>query len=307
MTTTADPPDRARRGGTLFLVATPIGNLEDISRRALRVLADVDLILAEDTRRTRKLLSRYDIHTQVRAFHEHNEDAQTPDLVAQIAGGARFALVSDAGTPLISDPGFPLIRAIIEAGLEVVPIPGPSAVLAALAASGLPTARFLFAGYLPRRSAARRAALEGLQDEPGTLIFLESPRRVARTLADAAEILGNRPVAVARELTKVHEEFLRGSLPEISRIVAERSLRGEVTLCVGGAGSRASRSRKSNEAELDMPELQERFSELMENGHERNEALKIIVRETGIPRRKAYQALIVGQEDRPRPELEEES
>jgi 16S rRNA (cytidine1402-2'-O)-methyltransferase len=126
-------------------------------------------------------------------------------------------------------------------------------------------------------------------------------------LADAAEILGNRPVAVARELTKVHEEFLRGSLPEISRIVAERSLRGEVTLCVGGAGSRASRSRKSNEAELDMPELQERFSELMENGHERNEALKIIVRETGIPRRKAYQALIVGQEDRPRPELEEES
>jgi 16S rRNA (cytidine1402-2'-O)-methyltransferase len=301
MTTTADPPEAARRGGALYLVATPIGNLEDISRRALQVLGDVDLILAEDTRRTRKLLSRYDIHTQVRAFHEHNEDALTPDLVARLASGAQLALVSDAGTPLISDPGYPLIRAAIAAGFEVVPVPGPSAVLAALAASGLPTTRFLFVGYLPRKSAARRAALEGLQDEPGTLIFLESPRRVARTLADAAEILGDRPVAVARELTKIHEEFLRGSLPDVARNVAERALRGEVTLCVGGAA----RSRECKQEELDMAALEERFAELGRQGLERNEALKVVVRETGIPRQRAYQALIVGHEDRPRHEEEE--
>ena len=302
MSSTADPTPQP---GTLYLVATPIGNLEDVSRRALQVLGEVDLILAEDTRRTRKLLSRYEIHTQVRAFHEHNEDAQAPDFVASMATGAQLALVSDAGTPAISDPGYPLIRAAIEAGIAVVPIPGPSAVLAALAASGLPTARFLFAGYLPRKRSARQTALRGLQDEPGTLIFLESPRRVAAALADAAEVLGERPVAVARELTKIHEEFLRGSLSEIADVLAERTLRGELTLCIGGAPRSATTPAGDRADATELPGLQERFEMLLGRGLARNEAVKMIVRETGIPRQEAYKALIVGDEDRDEPDQEE--
>lgn len=297
--------DSAPQNGSLYLVATPIGNLEDISRRALRVLGEVDLILAEDTRRTRKLLSRYDLHTQVRAFHEHNEDALALDMVARLTAGDQLALVSDAGTPAISDPGYPLIRAAIEAGIRVVPIPGPSAVLAALAASGLPTARFLFAGYLPRKRSARQATLRGLQDEPGTLIFLESPRRVAAALADAAEILGDRPVAVARELTKIHEEFLRGSLPEIAGFVAEREPRGEVTLCIGGAVRGLPAPAEEGENQADLPALEERFEMLLAEGLARNEAVKVIVRETGVSRREAYKALIVGEEDRYEPDPEE--
>ena len=299
MSSTADPTPQP---GTLYLVATPIGNLEDVSRRALQVLSKVDLILAEDTRRTRKLLSRYEIHTRVRAFHEHNEDAQAPAFVASMATGARLALVSDAGTPAISDPGYPLIRAAIEAGIAVVPIPGPSAVLAALAASGLPTSRFLFAGYLPRKRSARQAALRGLQDEPGTLIFLESPRRIAAALADAAEVLGERPVAVARELTKIHEEFLRGSLSEIADVVAERTLRGELTLCIGGAPRSATTPAGDRADAAELPGLEERFEMLLEQGLPRNEALKMIVRETGIPRQEAYKALIVGDEDGDEPD-----
>jgi len=302
MSSTGDP---APHPGTLYLVATPIGNLEDVSRRALQVLGDVDLILAEDTRRTRKLLSRYDIHTQLRAFHEHNEDAHAPDLVARLAAGAQLALVSDAGTPAISDPGYPLIRAAIDADIPVVPIPGPSAVLAALAASGLPTARFLFAGYLPRKRSARQAVLRGLQNEPGTLIFLESPRRVAGALADAAEILGERPVVVARELTKIHEEFLRGSLPEMARVIAERTLRGELTLCIGGASRGISTSVGDHEDAVDLPGLEERFELLLGQGLARNEALKVVVRETGIPRQEAYKALIVGDADKDEPDQEE--
>jgi 16S rRNA (cytidine1402-2'-O)-methyltransferase len=294
MSTTADS---SPVGGTLYLVATPIGNLDDISRRALEVLGEVDLILAEDTRRTRKLLSRYDIATPVRSFHEHNEDALTPDLVERLCGGARFALVSDAGMPLISDPGYPLLRATISAGIQVVPIPGPSAVLAALAASGLPTARFLFVGYLPRKSSARRVALRGLQDEPGTLIFLESPHRVARSLADAAEILGDRPAALARELTKIHEEFIRGSLPKLASIAAERDLKGEITLCVGGAGRSMPGTPEGDTEELDFTGLRQRFAVLLEQGLERNEALKQIVRERGLPRSQLYQALIVGDKE----------
>ena len=304
MSSTGDPTPQP---GTLYLVATPIGNLEDVSLRALQVLGEVDLILAEDTRRTRKLLSRYEIHTKVRAFHEHNEDAQAPEFVAKMAAGAHLALVSDAGTPAISDPGYPLIRAAIEADITVVPIPGPSAVLAALAASGLPTARFLFTGYLPRKRSARQAALRGLQDEPGTLIFLESPRRVAAALADAAQILGERPVVVARELTKLHEEFLRGSLSEIASVVAERTLRGELTLCIGGASRGISTPTGESEDALEMPRLEERFEMLRGQGLARNEALKVIVRETGIPRQEAYKALIVGDEDRDEPDQEEKS
>ena len=303
----SSPADPAPQPGILYLVATPIGNLEDVSRRALQLLGEVDLILAEDTRRTRKLLSRYEIHTQIRAFHEHNEDSHAPELVARMAAGARLALVSDAGTPAISDPGYPLIRAAIDADIPVVPVPGPSAVLAALAASGLPTARFLFAGYLPRKRSARQAALRGLQDEPGTLIFLESPRRVAGALADAAEILGERPVAVARELTKIHEEFLRGSLPEIARIVAERTLRGELTLCIGGAPRSAAAPAGEEEDEVDLPGLEERFEMLLEQGLARNEAVKVIVRETGMPRQEAYKALIVGDEEEDETDPEEKS
>lgn len=282
----------AREGsGVLFLVGTPVGNLGDITVRALEVLRDVDLILAEDTRRTRKLLSRYDIHTPLQSFHEHNEDALAEGLVARLCSGQSLALVSDAGTPLISDPGFPLVRAAIQAGLEVVPVPGPSAVLAALSASGLPTDRFTFIGFLPRKRAARQQMLAGLRGEPGTLVFFESPRRLASALADAAAALGPRPAVIARELTKVHEEYLRGDLAALAAEVASRRLRGEVTVCVGGATMTTSAS--GVDSETLGASLEERYLRLRDEGMERNEALRTIARERNLPRREVYRAVII--------------
>ena len=279
-----------QKDGTLYLVATPIGNLEDVTLRALSVLRSVDLILAEDTRHTRKLLSHHDIHTSIRSLHERNERAQLGRLVRRLRSGDDLALVSDAGTPAISDPGYPLVRAAIDAGATVVPVPGPSAVLAALVGSGLPTDRFLFVGYLPRKRGARRRALEELRHEPGTLIFLESPRRLAAALADAAELLGERPVAVAREVTKMHEEFIRGSLQEVARRLAASQVRGEVTVCV--AGSRHPVAARAA-APAPSPELEERFRALCQEGLQRNDALSRLARESGLPRRAVYEAVII--------------
>ena len=234
--------------GTLYLVATPIGNLADITHRALQVLKDVDLIACEDTRHTHKLLQHYGITTKTISYHEHNEQQRATQLIESLKQGSDVAVVSDAGTPSISDPGFRLVRAAIESEIPVVPVPGPSALISALIAAGLPTDEFFFAGFLPRESNARRARLGELQSVPGTLIFYEAPHRLAATLKDAHEILGEREAVVARELTKVHEEIRRGLLSELSRHYENEEPRGEIVVLIdrnviGGATNQACEHR----------------------------------------------------------------
>jgi 16S rRNA (cytidine1402-2'-O)-methyltransferase len=220
--------------GTLYLVATPIGNLEDVTLRALRVLREAAVIAAEDTRHTRKLLTRYEIGTPLVSYHAHNERARADQLVARLADG-NVAVVTDAGTPTVSDPGGVLVAAALAAGHRVVPVPGPSAALAALAASGLPTERFLFVGFLPRVAKERRAALRQLRDEPGTLVLYEAPHRLRAMLTDARAELGGRPAAAARELTKIHEEIVRGTLDDLITRFGAQPPRGELTVVIGGA------------------------------------------------------------------------
>jgi 16S rRNA (cytidine1402-2'-O)-methyltransferase len=232
----------------LHLVATPIGHLGDITLRALAVLARADLVYCEDTRHSRTLLAHYGIGTPTRPYHEHNAEAERPRVLAALAAGRRVALISDAGTPLVSDPGFKLVRACLAEGYRVESVPGPSAVLAALSSSGLPTDAFLFAGFLPPRSAARRARIAELAAVPATLILFEAPSRVAASLADLAARLGaDRPGALARELTKLHEEVRRGSLGELAAAAAENAPKGEVVLLVGPPP----RTEASDEAILD--------------------------------------------------------
>lgn len=223
----------------LYLVATPIGNLADITVRALETLAACDLLACEDTRVTRVLLDRYGIRQKPVAYHEHNADEAGPRLIAALEAGRSVALVSDAGTPLVSDPGYRLVERARAAGLRVVPLPGPSAVLAALTASGLPSDAFLFAGFLPVKDGARRARLEELCAVPATLIFFESPRRLADALTAMAEMLGPRPAVVCRELTKTFEEFRAGPLAELAAHYEEAGApKGEVVVCVGPPGNR---------------------------------------------------------------------
>lgn len=218
----------------LYLVATPIGNLADISIRALQVLAAAEVVACEDTRVTRVLLERYGIRRRTSAYHEHNADRAGPKLIAEIEAGRSVALASDAGTPLVSDPGHRLVQAAIEAGIRVVPIPGASAVLAALAVSGLPSDAFFFAGFLSAKDGQRRTRLEELKPVPGTLVFFESPRRLAASLRSMAEMLGERPAAVCRELTKTFEEARRGTLSALATHYGEADTpRGEIVICVG--------------------------------------------------------------------------
>ncbi len=219
--------------GTLFLVATPIGNLEDLSPRALRVLREARLIAAEDTRVTRKLMTHFDLHTPLPRYFEHNKLSKRDSILAALSQGD-VALVSDAGTPAINDPGYELVRAALSAGYAVSPIPGPSAPLAALAASGLPTDSFLYLGYLPRKASERRQLLAQLANLPYTIIFLEAPHRLLNALADLELVLGDRPVALARELTKVHEEIWRGSLSHARAHFTQTQPRGEFTLVIAG-------------------------------------------------------------------------
>ncbi len=220
--------------GTLYLVSTPIGNLEDLTVRARRLLAEVQLIAAEDTRHTQQLLARYDIHTPLTSYHDHNKEEKAPVLIERLRQGQSMALVSDAGTPTISDPGYYLINGCIAAGITVSPVPGPSASLAALAASGLPTDAFLFAGFLPRKSGARQRRLEQLAPLRETLIFFESPHRIARLLDELQQTLGDRRVAIGRELTKLHEEMMRGKLSEVAEKLKGRTVKGEITVVVEG-------------------------------------------------------------------------
>jgi len=233
---------RSRRGddggeprpGRLFIVSTPIGNLEDISLRALRVLKESDLIAAEDTRHTRKLLSRYDIHTPLTSFYQQQQARRTPAIIDKMLNGASVALVSDAGTPGISDPGWYLVRAAIDAGIEIGAVPGPSAVVTLLSLSGLPTDRFVFEGFLPLKAGKKRRLLEEIAGEPRTMVFYESPHRLEKTLAVMVEVFGDRPAAVGRELTKLFEEVRRGSLAELLAGFAGKKVRGEITIAVAG-------------------------------------------------------------------------
>ncbi len=224
--------------GILYVVATPIGNLEDITLRALRILREVRLVAAEDTRTARKLLSRYEISVPTTSYFEHNQVVKVPVILRELAQGD-VALISEAGMPGISDPGYELIRATIEAGYPVVPIPGPSAVTSAVAVAGLPADRFVFLGFLPRRPRERRALLESVAQIPWTLVFYEAPHRVLASLADVEGVLGDRQAVLARELTKLHEEIQRGTLSELRALLAAGDTRGEFTIVVAGAARQA--------------------------------------------------------------------
>ncbi|MBE9550575.1 MAG: 16S rRNA (cytidine(1402)-2'-O)-methyltransferase [Proteobacteria bacterium] len=238
-----------KKQGRLFVVATPIGNLEDITLRALRILKEVDLIAAEDTRHTRKLLSHYAISTRLVSYHDHNKESRAPELIEKLKGNWDIALVSDAGTPAISDPGYFLIGRAKEGGIRVVSVPGACAAVAALSISGLPSDRFLFVGFLARKKKKRTEVLQGLKSKGMTLIFYESPHRLLRTLADLVSVVGDRSAVVARELTKYHEEVIRGSLSEILATLSDRDrIRGECTLLVEG---RKEKEFKSDELVVD--------------------------------------------------------
>ena len=273
--------------GCLYLVATPIGNLEDITLRALRVLKEVDVIACEDTRQTQKLLQHYGVRKRLVSYHEHNEMTRAPELVIELERGARVALVSDAGTPVISDPGYRLVSLCARHNIPVVPLPGASAAVAALAASGLPSNGFLFVGFLPSRAGERRKALAAFATAPHTLVLYEAPHRLEETLADAFEILGKRRAVIAREVTKLHEEFLRGTLEELLGHVRTRPPRGEITLLVApGSGEETAPQTAA------VP-LAQRVEQIMrEQQVDRKAALKQAARERGLTRREAYKELL---------------
>jgi|SRR5579872_369943 len=284
---TAQPGDRTLAPG-LYLVATPIGNLEDISFRAVRVLKQVDVIACEDTRQTQKLLNHYAVTTRTTSYHEHNEITRAAELVRELEQGARIALVTDAGMPGISDPGFRLISLAIQHHVPVIPIPGASAFLAALVASGLPTDAFRFSGFLPAKRGQRRAFLESIRDSPRTQVAYEAPHRVKEALADIVEVLGKeREVVIARELTKLHEEFLRGRAGELLRKLEERDeVKGEITLLIAKADENSPRPESVN------TNVRQRLDQIMaaENLDEKA-ALKKLAKEMGISKSEAYRAL----------------
>ncbi|MEO4044339.1 16S rRNA (cytidine(1402)-2'-O)-methyltransferase [Hoeflea sp. CAU 1731] len=267
----------------LYLVATPIGNLRDITIRALETIAAADIVACEDTRVTRKLLDRYAISVRPLAYHEHNAAKAGPALIAALEKGKSVALVSDAGTPLVSDPGYRLVEQAIEAGILVTPVPGASAPLAALVASGMPTDAFLFAGFLPNRKKARIDRLNELKSIPGTLVFFESPKRLSASLVDCAETLGgDRPAAVCRELTKTYEEVRRGELEELAlRYAATDNVRGEIVLVIGPPEAREME-------EVDVDGLLRELGETLAPGKAATEAAKV----TGISRKSLYSRLL---------------
>jgi len=273
--------------GCLYLVATPIGNLEDITLRAIRILKEVDLIACEDTRQTQKLLQHYGIRKELVSYHEHNELTRAPELVIELEQGAKAALVSDAGTPVISDPGHHLVTLCLRHHIAVVPIPGPSAFVAALAASGLPSEEFLFVGFLPPRIGARRKALDALKAESRTLVLYEAPHRLVETLADAADILGARPAVIAREVTKIHEEFLRGHLNELLESARKRAPRGEITLLIGPGADEPQHVDPAISLRRRVEQIE------TEAGIDRKAALKQAARERGLGKREAYKQLLL--------------
>jgi 16S rRNA (cytidine1402-2'-O)-methyltransferase len=265
--------------GTLYIVATPIGNLEDITFRAVRILKEVDLIAAEDTRHSRKLLSHFGIARPLTSYFDHNKNFKGNYILERLAEGNSVALISDAGTPCISDPGYQLVRDAVATGITVVPIPGPSAALTALSAAGLPTDSFTFLGFLPNRQGKRRERLAELAGEGRVLVFYESPRRLLAMLADLRETCGERDVVVARELTKVYEEFIRGRVTEVVERLKDREIRGEVVILVAPAAEEDKEVLDSGAA------LLRRY---MAEGLSLKDAVARVVAETGLPRGEVY-------------------
>ncbi|MGA2072281.1 MAG: 16S rRNA (cytidine(1402)-2'-O)-methyltransferase [Terriglobia bacterium] len=278
-----DPTNGSK--GKLFVVGTPIGNLEDITLRAIRVLKEADLIACEDTRRTQQLLNHYQIHTPTLSYHEHNEMTRAPELVIKLAEGNNIALVSDAGMPVVSDPGFRLVHLAVRHAIPVVPVPGASAFVAALAASGLPVDKFRFLGFLPSKKAARRRMLEENKSSTKTLVFYEAPHRILEMLRDVRDILGERDVVLAREVTKVHEEFWRGTVSALLERAKGKAIKGEITLLVGGATA-------TGETKPAESPIQSEIQALMaERGVDERAALKAAAKARGISRSQAYRLL----------------
>jgi 16S rRNA (cytidine1402-2'-O)-methyltransferase len=266
--------------GTLYIVATPIGNLEDITLRAIRVLKEADIIAAEDTRHTRKLLDRYDIGTSLTSYHDHNKEEKAPVLVAKLLDGKNVALVSDAGTPGISDPGYFLINLAIHQNTPVVPIPGATAAIAALSISGLPTDSFVFEGFLPSKQGARTKRLEEIATEKRTMIFYEAPHRIVRTIEDMATVLGERKAVVTRELTKVYEEAIRGTLSEVLARLKSGTTKGEFTIIIHGAEEHA--------AQTDIDPQEYLRNLMLHRGLSKKEAVAVTAKELGLPKKDVY-------------------
>lgn len=266
--------------GTLYIVATPIGNLEDITLRAIRVLKEADLVAAEDTRHTRHLLDRYQIDTQLTSYHDHNKEEKAPVLVARMLEGKSVALVSDAGTPGISDPGYFLINLAIDRKIPVVPIPGATAAIAALSVSGMPTDRFLFEGFLPAKHLARLKRLQELSKEERTIIFYEAPHKIIRSVADMLAALGDRRVVITRELTKIHEETIRGTLSECLKRLQEGTIKGEFTVILHGA------TQEPLKQDIDTTEFLKNL--IIHRGLSKKEAISVAAEELGLPKKDVY-------------------
>ncbi len=268
---------------TLYVVATPIGNLEDMTFRAVRILKEVVWIACEDTRQTQKLLQHYGIDTATVSYHEHNEMERAKELVSRLLQGSSGALVSDAGMPLVSDPGYRLVRAAVEAGIVVQALPGASASLTALAASGLPTDQFHFAGFLPVKSGQRLHCLQSIKNEAATTIFYEAPHRILDALTDIESALGDRPIVLARELTKLHEQYLRGTAAQVrAQLQSQDQVRGEFTILIA----------KALKPEIDATPLDDAVESCMRNGLSRMEAMKMVARQRGLSKREVYKSVL---------------
>ena len=271
--------------GKLYLVATPIGNLQDMTFRAVEVLRAVDVIACEDTRHTRHLLDHFRISARVVSYHEHNEKERAEELADRLVAGGSVAVVSDAGTPGICDPAYRIVSRAIEVGADVIPIPGSVAFVSAVIASGLPTDSIFFGGFLPSKKSDRIKRLEQVREIPATLVFYEAPHRMSRSLLNCLEVLGDRQAAVARELTKLHEEIIRGDLSELSKRFAEAKVKGEIVLCIERGGASTERPGKSLT-------VSERITELENEGMNRKSALKKAAREFGLSKSEAYRQTI---------------
>ncbi|MBD2504786.1 16S rRNA (cytidine(1402)-2'-O)-methyltransferase [Anabaena azotica] len=278
---------------TLYIVGTPIGNLEDITFRAVRILQNVDLIAAEDTRHTGKLLQHLQVKTPQISYHEHNRSSRIPELLEHLHGGKAIAVVSDAGMPGISDPGYELVKACVEAGISVVPIPGASAAITALSAAGLPTDKFVFEGFLPAKGQQRREYLEVLETETRTLIFYESPHRLRETLQDLAQVWGSdRQIVLARELTKLYEEFWRGSIGDAIAHYQQREPQGEYTVLVAG--------KPPSQPLLTEEQLKAELQQLISQGISRSQASRQLTKYTSLNRRQVYQialSIVINREE----------
>jgi 16S rRNA (cytidine1402-2'-O)-methyltransferase len=277
--------------GTLYLVGTPIGNLEDMTMRAIRILKEVSLIAAEDTRQTRKLLSRFEIEGRLVSYHEHNKAASGPELIRLLEEGSSIALVSDAGMPAISDPGADLVKDAVERGIPVVPVPGANAAISALVMSGLPTERFTFAGFPPRDKKSLENWLEGLKRLDSTLLFYESPHRVAKTLPVIRLVLGDRRMAMVRELTKKHEEAVRGTVSECEAWLEKNEAMGEYCLVISGADEKEA-AAEQGPSWWEGLSLEEHASRYEQQGDPRKEAIRRTAADRGLPKRDVYNEIM---------------